>query len=178
MGCYRKEILKTFTGVLMKSTVAVYNSHWSALDAVEVLKNGSYPVDQLSIIGRAKFRDNDMRRKAIKPLKKDGETIGVVLGSSVGVLSKSRILAVPELGFLFGAGAVVEAIADFNMEFKGVKMGTILKTFGIKQDKVEKYRNDLDEGKFLVVAQGEDEDVEKAVNILCSSSRNLEIYSQ
>ena len=162
----------------MRSTVAIYDSHWTALDAVEVLKNKSYPVSKLSILGQAKVNDPDKKKKSVKQTKQDSISLGIVLGSNVGVLPQSRIMAVPELGFIFGSGAILDAIADYNEDFKGIRMGTILGIIGIKKDKVDKYRRVFHEGKFLVVAQGRDDEVEKANTILCNCGRPLEINLQ
>ena len=80
----------------MKSTVAIYDSHWTSLDAVEMLKSKSYPVNQLSIMGQAKIADNPARKKSKKPLKKVNE--GIILGSTLGVLPGVGIFSVPDSG--------------------------------------------------------------------------------
>lgn len=162
----------------MRSAIAIFDSHWTALDAVEVLKNESYPVDKLSIIGRAKIVDNDWQRKSIRPPKKKNRTVGIVLGSSFGVLPSARILPVPEMGFVFGAGAIVGAIASFNAKLKGIKMGTLLRTVGIKKENIGKYSNEINEGNFLVVAQGKDEDLSRASIILHKQGYLIEINNQ
>ena len=162
----------------MKSTVAIYDSHWSALEAIELLKNKSFPADQISILGQARFSEGNMEDSLQKNNKKKGNSIGIILGSSMGVLTKARILPVVESGFIFGAGAIVGAITSFNMDYIGVRIASILKIMGINKNELEKYSDHLHEGKFLVVAQGGEKDVLTANRILSESSKDVVIQIQ
>ncbi|MFA6923692.1 MAG: hypothetical protein WC223_05500 [Bacteroidales bacterium] len=159
----------------MKSTVGVYDSHDTALDAIEVLKDRGYPINQLSLMGQASIVDDNMRIQSREPLKNAGVGAGVVLGSTLGVLSGAGVFAIPGLGFIFGAGAVVGALAGFDVGLIGGGIVSILTTLGIKKDKVIKYNEHLNEGKFLVIAQGNEEEVEKAKSILCDCGKHLEL---
>jgi len=159
----------------MKSTVAIYDSHWTALDAVEVLKSKCYPVDKLSIIGQAKSAKEINSDKSSDSLLRASSGIAVVLDSSLTVLSRARILAVPELGFLFGAGAIVGAIANSTFNLAGMAIVTVLTAIGINKERVENYKQFMNEGKFLVVAQGDDSEVEIAKNILHNCARPIDL---
>ncbi|MGD0711292.1 MAG: hypothetical protein ABR968_08910 [Bacteroidales bacterium] len=158
----------------MKSTVAIYNSHWTSLDAVEMLKSKNYPVSQISIMGQAKIVDDHANQKSKKPLKDTSANGGIVLGSTMGVLPGVGIFNVPGFGYVFGAGAVRQMLDSFDAGTGKEGIVSILKTIGIKKDKVEKYSEQLNKGKFLVIAQGTEEDVEKAKNILCNGRKQHE----
>jgi uncharacterized membrane protein len=159
----------------VKSTVAIYNTHWTALHAVEVLKNKDYPVDQLSILGMAKIVDDLKKKKSKKQSKNTGMSAGIILGSTLGVLPGAGIFAVPGFGYIFGAGAVKKELADYVIGFAGQEIDSILTTVGIKKETVVKYSDHLKKGEFLVIAQGYEEEVENAMNILCNSGNHLEL---
>lgn len=159
----------------MKSIVGVYESHETALEAVVVLKDKGFPVNQISIIGQTKIVDDNLQVKSNVPIKNAGVGIGVVLGSTLGILSGAGIFAVPGLGFVFGAGAVIGAIAGLDIGLVGGGIISILTSLGIKNDNVVKYSERLNEGRFLVVAQGKKDDIEKAKTSLNSCGKHLEL---
>ncbi len=152
----------------MKSTVAIYDSHWTALNAIEVLKNKNFPSNQLSIIGRAKIVKGLMRVKSKQALKNASESVSIVLGSTLGILSRAGVLAVPGYGFILGAGAVRKVLDGFDAGIGKEGLVSLLTTIGIKKDEVVKYSENLNEGKFLVIAQGNDKEINNAKNILCN----------
>jgi len=158
----------------MKSTVAIYDSHWAALNAVEVLKNKSYPVNQLSVIGQAKIVDSDRQIRSKTLLNNKNVNIGIVLDATLAVLSQALIRPVPGLVYILGAGAIAEAIARFDTGLIG-GIVSILAVTGIKNGTVAKYSKLLNEGKYLVIAQGNEEDVEIAKNILCNCGKHIEL---
>jgi uncharacterized membrane protein len=159
----------------MESTVGIYESHKTALDAIEVLKNKGFPVKQLSLIGEAIIIDDQMHIKSNDSIKNAGVSAGVVLGTTIGVLSGVGIFAIPGLGFIFGAGAVVGALAGFDIGLVGGGIVSLLTLLGLKKDNVIKYKEHLDKGNFLVIAQGNEKEVEKANDILFECGKHLEL---
>jgi hypothetical protein len=156
----------------MKTTIGVYDSHKTALNAIEALKNKGFPVNQMSVIGKVKIVNDNLQVKSREPIKNAGIGIGVVLGSALGLLSGAGIFAVPGLGFIFGAGAVIGTIAGGLV---GGGIISLLSTIGIKKDKVVKYKEHLEEGKFLVIAQGNKNDLEDAKTTLHNCGEHLEL---
>lgn len=152
----------------MKAAIGVYNSHEKAIDAVKQLKAGGYPVRKLSIIGKAEVEevDNKMNVVSKNPLNLAGVGIGTTLGAALGVLTGVGLFAIPGLGFLYGAGALVGAIAGFDFGLIGGGIASVLSTAGIKDEETEKYQEHLAAGSYLVVAQGDDDEVKKAIEIL------------
>jgi hypothetical protein len=159
----------------MKLTVGIYDNHKLALEAIEVLKNKGFPVNQLSLIGQAKIIDDNIRVISNEPLKNAGIGIGVVLGTTLGVLSGVSVFAIPGFGFIYGAGAIIGAIAGFDVGLVGGGIVSLLTTIGIKKDKVVKYSEHLNEGKYLVIAQGDEEEVKKAKILLSECGKHLEL---
>ena len=100
----------------MKSTIGVYENHDKAVQAVVELKDAGFPVKQLSIIGKAETEvvDEKMHIMPKDPIKVGGLGTGTAVGATLGILTGVGLFAIPGLGFLYGAGALVGAIAGFD----------------------------------------------------------------
>jgi hypothetical protein len=160
----------------MKTTIGIYDSHKKAIDAIEVLQKSGYPVSQLSLIGKADLIDDHMHLTSNELLKDVPVSIGAVAGPVLGILTGIGIFAIPGLGFLFGAGALVGAIAGFDFGLVGGGIVTLIATLGIHKDYAIKYDEHLKANKFLVIAQGNETEVDKAKDILSSHGQQIEIH--
>jgi uncharacterized membrane protein len=152
----------------MKSTIGVYDSHDKAVEAVIELKDAGFPVKQLSIIGKAQTEviDDQLHVMPKDPIKVAGVGAGTAVGATLGILTGVGLFAIPGLGFLYGAGALVGAIAGFDAGLIGGGIASVLTTVGVKDDNVKKYHDDLEAGKFIVVAHGSEAEVNHAKDIL------------
>ena len=154
----------------MNATIGIYDNHDLAVGAVKDLKDSGYPVSQLSIMGIAETEavDEEMHVTPKSPLKLAGLGAGTVIGTTLGILAGVGVFAIPGLGFLYGAGAIVGAIAGFDFGIIGGGIASALATVGVKDENLEKYHDALANGKFLVVAHGDEDDVAKAKILLHS----------
>jgi uncharacterized membrane protein len=153
---------------MMNATIGIYDNHDLAVEAVVKLKEANYPVSQLSIMGKAETEtvDNEMHITPKSPIKVAGLGVGTALGTTLGVLAGVGVFAIPGLGFLYGAGALVGAIAGFDFGLIGGGIASALATVGVKDENLKKYHDALEEGKFIVIAHGTEEDVNKAKSML------------
>jgi uncharacterized membrane protein len=161
--------------LVMKSAVGVFDSHDKALEAVQVLKDAGYPVKQLSIIGKADIEevvDKELHVQSKNPLNLTGIGIGTTLGAALGVLTGAGVFLIPGLGFLYGAGALVGAIAGFDFGLIGGGVASVLATVGIEDEATKGYQKHLSEGKYLVVAQGNEAEVKNAMNVIQQHGRH------
>ncbi|MBA3829093.1 MAG: hypothetical protein H0X33_09175 [Taibaiella sp.] len=152
----------------MKATIGVYDDHDKAVEAIIKLKDQGYPVKQLSIIGKGETEvmDNELHVMPKSSVNIAGVSTGTVLGATLGILTGVGLFAIPGLGFLYGAGALVGAIAGFDFGLIGGGIASVLTTVGVHEDAVKKYHTELESGKFLVVAQGDDQQVLHASEVL------------
>jgi uncharacterized membrane protein len=152
----------------MNATIGIYNSHDLAVDAVIKLKNSGFPVSELSIIGLMETEVMDKDQHVIpKYTLKLGELgIGTLAGTTLGILTGIGVFAIPGVGFLFGAGAVIGAIAGFDVGLIGGGLASAMASLGVKDDNTKKYHDALVAGKFLVTVHGKGSDVNKARDIL------------
>ena len=154
----------------MNATIGIYESHDLAVEAVKKLKESGYPIGQLSIMGLTQTEDvdKDMNITAHEPIKNAEVSLGTgsVVGAALGILTGVGIFAIPGLGALYGACALVGAIAGFDFGLIGGGIASALTTVGVKDHNAKKYHDALVAGKFLVIAHGNQEHVKQAEDIL------------
>ena len=152
----------------MKTAVGVYSTHGDAVHAIKVLKDNGYPAEKLSILGKVNEAANELETKDEKLMKVAGTEVGIgaIAGTTAGILTGIGLFAIPGLGFLFGAGALAGAIAGFDIGLIGGGVVSALTIPGMKTDAAKKYEKELDAGRFLVIAQGTEEEIKRAEEIL------------
>jgi uncharacterized membrane protein len=161
----------------MKTSIAVYNSHEDAIYALKELDDCNFPMNIVSIIGQAEITDDKIHLKsnnsliAATPLI-TGSTIGTVLGLLVGV----GTIAIPGLGVLFGAGAIIGAFGGFELGSIAGGLGSILLTLGLKDHDVIKYEQHIKDGKYLLYINGSELEIETAQHILNHEHAEINIH--
>ncbi len=150
----------------MNTTIGVYDTHEKAIEAVGVLKGAGFPVQQLSLIGKAAIIDDLMRVKSTKWIINTPAIIGAIIGPTLGILAGARIIVIPGLGFLSGIGAFLGALAGFSLGLAAGGMVSLILTLAIKKVFVLKYHEHIEEKGFQVVVHGNNEDTNKAKVIL------------
>src|ERR1035438_5250695 len=103
----------------MNTTIGVYETHEKAIEAVQELKRAGFPVQQVSLIGKAVIIDDLMHVKHNRGIKNVPAIIGAIVGPILGLLSGVKLFAIPGFGFLFGIGAVLGALAGFSLGIAG-----------------------------------------------------------
>lgn len=161
----------------MKVTVGVYNSHDEAVEAIRKLKDIGISSSQVSLIGKAHTVDNELvvKHTNIGNVAAAEMSIGAALGSTLGILTGVGVFTIPGLGFLYGAGALVGAIAGFDFGLLGGGIASALTVVGITGTDAETYESDLQGGKFIVIAQGTVEELEKAKNTLTTHGKHTRL---
>ena len=163
----------------MNATIGVYNSHELALDAIQKLKDSGHPVSKLTVMGLMATEqvDEEMHVTEVNPIKPLGLEIGLIAGTTLGILTGIGVFLIPGVGFLFGAGAVIGAIGGFDFGLVGGGLVSALASLGMNNDIAKKYHDALVSGKFLVIAHGSGDDVKKAKETLSELGRHEEIAS-
>lgn len=158
----------------MKTVVGVYNTHNEAIEAVKELKAAGYTNRQISIIGKIEDNVGKLEEDDDRLIKVAGTEVGVatVAGTTIGILTGLGIFAIPGLGFLYGAGALVGAIAGFDFGLIGGGIISALTIPGMKDETAKQYESELQAGKILVIMQGNEEDVKKASETLTTHGRH------
>lgn len=173
----------------MTATIAVYQNQQDALSAIKILKDAGYAAHQLSILGHAQDETitadtTPLSERPFQDLEKPmkiaatGVGIGAIAGPILGVLAGLGLIAIPGVGFLYGAGALAGAVAGLDAGLIG---GGIFSALAIAQSSKhheEKYSDALKSGHYIVVAQGSETEVKQAHSLLAEMDlhQDLEAY--
>ena len=160
----------------MNTSIGLYDTHEKAIEAVEELKRAGFPAEQLSLIGKAVVI-NDIMVINSRKIKNAPAIIGAILGPLLGILTGLKLFAIPGLGFLFGIGPVLGALAGFSL---GIACGGVFTLFAIlvlKSRSILRYNKHIVEKGFQVVAHGNIKEINKAKEILESQKESMESKS-
>ncbi len=160
---------------IMKSKVAIYDTHEKALNAVRALDKSGFSLKQVSLIGKAVVVDGDLHIQSYDTVKNAPLLIGAGAGVVAGLLTGIGVFAIPGFGFLYGAGALIGAIAGFDIGLIGGGVTSILVRLGITKESVVKYEEKLNLGMFMVVVNGPLKDIKKAEKILHTEGTHLQL---
>ncbi len=149
----------------MKKSISIFNSHDEAVKALQELQQSGVNMSKVSLVGQAEVVDDNIHVKSNTALVAAPVAAGTVLGTTLGVLTGVGLFAIPGLGILFGAGAVVGALAGFQVGVLTGGFASILVDLGIKEDHVE-YEQHLKEGRFLMLYDGSEEEIEHVERII------------
>lgn len=156
------------------SVVAIFNEHSAAENAVKQLKNAAFDVKKLSIIGRDYHtEENVVGFYNTGDRMKYWGKLGAFWGGLWGLLFGAAVLFVPGVGPVVAAGSVVTGVVaalEGAIVVGGVSaLGAGLFSLGIPKDSVVKYETSIKTGKFLLIAHGTADEVERARAILQTS---------
>lgn len=155
--------------------VGVYDTHDAAIVALEALKASGLPLKNTSFISKADIVEGKVCISSKEGVINAPLEIGAVLGPILGILVGTSIIAIPGLGFIYGAGAVVGAIAGFDVGLIGGGIPTLLMTLGINKDKVSSYQEYLEKGKYIITIYGDQKIAEKAKLILHTVGLHIDL---
>ncbi|NOY37723.1 MAG: hypothetical protein GXO83_09115 [Chlorobi bacterium] len=150
----------------MKSIVAVYDMHKEAVNAVRKLNDNNFPMNHVSLAGKAEVVGDHVHIKSLEPMKNAPAFIGAGAGTIIGLLTGIGAFAIPGFGFLYGAGALVGIVGGFDLGIVSGGLITILASLGIDRDEVVEYQKHLEKGKFLVIVNGSEKEIGDAKKIL------------
>jgi len=161
--------------VAKHSVIGVYKRLAEAEDAVRALGDGGFPIDQTSIIARHLEDDRRVHGYVTAcDVAKSSAVTGAWVGGIFGLLAGAAFLWLPGVGPLVVAGSLAAVLlggvegAAAGAALSGV-LGWLF-SLGVSREKILKYEEAVRAGKFLVVAHGTADDVERARQILAPSA--------
>ena len=153
------------------SVVGIYTAMDAAEEAVQQLAKGGFPIQQVSLIAQ----DLGSEKKIhgfVTPcdVAKSSAKTGAWLGGIFGLLAGAAFLWVPGVGPLIVAGSLTAALlggvegAVVTAAASGM-LGWLF-SLGISKEHILKYEESVKAGKYLVIAHGTADQVQKAQQIL------------
>lgn len=150
----------------MKSHVAVYKTHDQAFKAVKALSERNFPMEHVSLVGKADIIDDHIKVKNIEIIKLMPLALSIIGGIIFGFLIGYDVIRIPGLNFMDGKGFFFNF---FWGAFVGLVIGallTILIAVLIQKDRILRYKEHLIEKRFLVIVNGTEEEIHLAQKIL------------
>lgn len=149
----------------MKSHVAIYSTHEKALEALESLNAMRFPMENVSLVGKAEIINDHIKIKSLEDLEIAPMLVCIGSGVFIGILSGTGLIAIPGFSFLPESGVLIASLLGFDIGLIAGIFGTVIATVISKKVTV-KYQERLIGKKFMVVVNGSLEEVEKAEQIL------------
>ncbi len=156
------------------AVVAVYETHTQAEEALKELQRSGYDMKKLSIVGKDYHTEEQVvgYYNAGDRMKRWGSS-GAFWGGFWGLLFGSAFFAIPGLGPVLVAGPMVAWILgalEGAVVVGGLTtIGAGLYSIGIPKDSVVEYETAIKSDKFLILAHGTAEEVERAKVIMHTS---------
>lgn len=153
------------------SVVAIFNTHTDAEEGVKELQKAGFDMKKLSILGRDYHSEEHVvgYYNTGDRLRYWGK-LGAFWGGFWGFLFGSAFFIIPGIGPIVVGGPLVSWIIG-ALEGAAIggglsAIGAALFSIGIPKDSVLQYETSIKANKFLLIAHGDKEEVEKARAIL------------
>lgn len=165
--------------------VATYTDHFAADDAVRQLQAAGFEMQKISVMGVdyhttehvVGYYNTGDRMKAWGKM-------GAFWGGLWGVLFGAAFFMVPGIGPLAVAGPLVSSIVgglEGAAVFGGLSaVGAALAGAGIPKNSVIRYEKNLNAGNFLLLFDGDEEQVHKAAELLqhATDSSTVDVHAE
>jgi hypothetical protein len=166
------------------SVVGIYTSMDAAEDAVRQLGQGGFPIQNVSILARDLGSESKVHGFVTScDVAKSSARTGAWVGGIFGPLAGAAFLWVPGVGPLVVAGSLASALlggvegAVAGAATTGV-LGWLF-SLGIGKQHILKYEQSVRAGKYLVIAHGSPDDVNRAKQVLAGTKpAELNVHGQ
>lgn len=161
------------------AVVAIYDTHSQAEEALKELQRSGFDMKKLSIVGKDYHTEEHVvgYYNAGDRMKRWGKT-GAFWGGIWGLLFGSAFLAIPGIGPVLVAGPLVAWIIgalEGAVVVGGLSaVGAGLYSIGVPKDSIVRYETAIKSDKFLLLAHGTEDEVERARGIM-RTARPVEV---
>jgi hypothetical protein len=157
------------------SVVAIYGHIDQAEEAVQTLGKGGFPIQHVSIIAKDLATENKVHGFVTScDVAKASARTGAWVGGIFGLLVGAAFVWIPGVGPLVVAGSLASAmLGGIEGAVAGAAIsGTFgwLASLGISKQHIIKYEESVKAGKYLLIAHGPPEEVQKAQAILARTA--------
>lgn len=161
--------------VSQQCVVGVYKTFDEARYAIDSLEAAKYPPAQVSLVTHNVREEAPVEELQYGDKAEANATRGAGLGGLVGALLGAPLLTIPGLGVVVAAGPIGTALA-------GAIVGGLLGGFsgwGIHEDHAREYEVHVQQGDWLVVADGDPGEVAAAQAILeATNAERVDLHAR
>ncbi|WP_428912303.1 general stress protein [Niallia sp. Krafla_26] len=141
---------------MMNQVIGVYENEQQAAIVVEDLKGKGYTTEEISVIAKNTKERSEIITEEVEPSTMDGAVAGAATGAAIGiagVIAGLSTLLIPGFGAVLAAGPIITtiggAVVGASSGAGGLKPA--LMEMGVPEDEAERYADDVQEGKILVL---------------------------
>ncbi len=144
-------------------TVAIFDDFTAAQEAVRKLDDSKFPSDQVSLVANSVHQDLQSTNALQYGDESDKDAVfGAGVGGLLGFFMAAPLLTIPGFGLMLIAGPITAGLTGAIVGgFLGSMMG-----WGVHEDHVAEYENEVRQGAFLVVANGDPMEIDYAKQVL------------
>lgn len=144
-------------------TVAIYDDFEAAKQAVTTLDESKFPSDQVSLVANSVHDDLPSTTSLQYGDESDKDAaLGAGVGGLVGFFMAAPLLTIPGFGLMLIAGPIT---AGLTGAIVGGFLGSMI-GWGVHEDHVAEYEEEVRKGSFLVVANGDPFETDYAKQVL------------
>jgi hypothetical protein len=151
----------------MKATIAIYDSHRQAMEALKALEKHFFSLNKVSVIGETQVVEDHIHIDTSRKAEFAPVVIGIIVGPLIGMLSGLGMIPLPGLNPLLGSGALVGALAGLEL---GVAIGgtisLIITVMKKRENRIVNYEKHLQEKGYLIKVDGTRDEIKLAEQIL------------
>ena len=139
-----------------QTTVGIFEHPEQARDALVALREAGFPADAISILTPEREETGirvEVPGTAAGRDASAGALIGGLLGSAVGWLGALGALAIPGIGPVVGAGALVAMLGGTAVGASVGALGGALVALGVREEVAAWYEQELGRGGSLVAVE-------------------------
>ncbi len=149
----------------------VFNTHVEAEDAIRALSQSGFDMKNLSLVGKGYHsEEHPVGFYTAGDRIKSWGKIGAFWGGIWGLLLAPAVFFLPGIGLVAMAGPFVAALVgalEGAVVVGGISaLGAALTKYGMPADQVIKYESALKAEKYVLIAHGNAEELEKARSVL------------
>ena len=135
--------------------IKVYDNEQHAADAIDEFKRKGYATDEISVIANQPSELSKMTQE-VKSSTMDGVIAGAATGGAIGIagaLAGLPAVFVPGLSAVLAAGPILTMLGGAFVGARSGEGGLVnsLKNIGLPEKEAQRYSNDVQDGKFLVI---------------------------
>ena len=161
---------------MKKSVVAVYESHEKAIRAVTHLIKHDIPESHLSIVGHGDIVEDHIHIVEVKNFKLMPGFVGAGVGGVLGFVAGAADVPIPGVAFLTEAGGLPGLLGGIAV---GIAVGALISiavSLAYRKDDLVLFKKHVEKGKYLVVVNGENDEIDKSRKLLHTENEHLEIH--
>jgi hypothetical protein len=149
-----------------KTSIATFDSHDRAMEAVVRLRENNFPIERVTIKGKTEITEEGITVRSNEQIIRTPVLIISFVGACLGFLSAIKAVAVPGFNFLYGSKWIIGILGGFGI---GIAFGgsiSLLLQLAYRKNYSLKYNERLSNGNFLLLVDGVDEEIAWARKII------------